>query len=313
MPPPSGRTSKKKEKNDGALDCDAWRLHEALSELVRAYQFRDRKRVCYRDISVTQCHAINALILHGSLQLNRLAAELFLDKSTASRVVDSLEKKGYVRRSVDPSDGRALRLTVTGRGRALFSQIEQNLVDGIKELIADFDPDVRKATADLIGRLGRAASVRFSKKPDPVRRAGPGDVPQAERLLRLCNLPTEGIGGFSGEFFSVAEQNGRIVGLGGMEVCGAIGLLRSVVVAPGCRGKAVGRALVEDRLDWAEKQGLTDVYLLTVTADDYFERFGFVSVDRGSVPSEIKRTAEFSSICPSTATVMRLRPGRRLR
>lgn len=160
---PSDQKTKRDSNEATAFDKDAWELHKALSELVRVYQFRDRKRVCYYDVSVTQCYAINALIRRGSMTLNGLAAELYLDKSTASRVVDSLERKGYVRRSVDPRDARALRLEVTKRGLVLHSQIEQDLVDEMRKLVADIDPDVRRATARLVARLAKAAKIRFSR------------------------------------------------------------------------------------------------------------------------------------------------------
>src|SRR4026208_275729 len=63
--------------------------HEALAALVRVYQFRDRDRICCHDVSVTQCYALEALIRRGELTLNELARELYLDKSTASRVGDA--------------------------------------------------------------------------------------------------------------------------------------------------------------------------------------------------------------------------------
>jgi MarR family 2-MHQ and catechol resistance regulon transcriptional repressor len=131
--------------------------------LVRVYQFRDRKRICYYDVSVTQCYAISALISHGSMTLNGLAAQLYLDKSTASRVVNSLERKGYLRRSIDPRDGRALSLEATKKALALHSRIEQDLLDEMRKLVADIDPDVRQATARLVARLAKAAKIRFSR------------------------------------------------------------------------------------------------------------------------------------------------------
>jgi hypothetical protein len=72
------------------------RIHEALTQLVRVYQFRDRDRICRYDVSVTQCYAVEALVKQGPLRLQALAEQMFLDKSTASRVVDTLERKGYV-------------------------------------------------------------------------------------------------------------------------------------------------------------------------------------------------------------------------
>jgi MarR family 2-MHQ and catechol resistance regulon transcriptional repressor len=146
--------------NASRLQADARDLHEALSELVQAYQFRDRITVCYHDISVTQCYAMT---------LNSLAAELYLDKSTASRVVDALVQKGYVRRLPDPGDARALSLEATGKGLDLHARIIEELIEEMKNLIADSSPAKRRATIQLVGRLARAASKKFKRK---ARRCG---------------------------------------------------------------------------------------------------------------------------------------------
>jgi DNA-binding MarR family transcriptional regulator len=146
------------------LGKDAQNLHEAISELVRAYQFRDRKRTCYYDLSVTECYAVGALVASGPMTLNGLAAKLFLDKSTASRVVDSLEEKGYVGRAVDPEDGRALKIEITGKGNKLHVTIEHDLVDNMRSLLKDVDPQVRSETTRLVSRLAKEAKERFFDK-----------------------------------------------------------------------------------------------------------------------------------------------------
>ncbi len=160
----SNKQDEKPSINSAELDKNALELHKALSELVRVYQFRDRNRICYYDVSATQCYAIGALLLHGAMTLNELAAKLYLDKSTASRVIDSLEQKSYISRLVDPDDGRARILEVTKKGKELHSRIERDLVDEMKQLLADFDPDVRQATIRLFARLVNAVKVRFSQK-----------------------------------------------------------------------------------------------------------------------------------------------------
>jgi MarR family 2-MHQ and catechol resistance regulon transcriptional repressor len=144
------------------LEQDAWELHEALTGLVRLYQFRDRRRICYYGISVTQCYAISALTNHGQMSLNGLADELNLDKSTTSRMIDSLEKKGLAHRSADPGDGRAVCLEATSAGRELQDVIERELVDDLKLIIEDFEPEVRQAASELISRLASATTVRFA-------------------------------------------------------------------------------------------------------------------------------------------------------
>ena len=143
-----------------SLHDHAEALHEALSELVRVYQFRDRDRICCHDVSVTQCYAIDALVRRRPSTLNDLARELYLDKSTASRVVATLVRKRYVARAVHPDDGRALVLTVTAAGRRLHDRIRRDLVGETGHLLEEFEPEVREAAARLILRLARAAAAR---------------------------------------------------------------------------------------------------------------------------------------------------------
>ena len=147
-----------------SLERDAVELHEALSDLLRVYQFRDRKCICYHDISVTQCYTLAALVTLGSVTQNELAEEMYLDKSTTSRVVDSLVRKGYASRVSERGDGRVVRVAPTDAGRHLHVTIERHLIEQEKRLIAEFDPEVRQATARLISRLAREAKERFSRE-----------------------------------------------------------------------------------------------------------------------------------------------------
>ncbi|MGD2114370.1 MAG: MarR family transcriptional regulator [Acidobacteriota bacterium] len=143
-----------------ALTADARRLHGTLEDLIRLVQFRDRDRICCHGISVSQCYALEALASSGPLRLNELAGRLYLEKSTASRVVDGLVAKGHVERARHPEDGRAVLLAVTDGGRALYERIEGDLVAEVRALLADFEPEVRGAMTRLLGRLVEAAASR---------------------------------------------------------------------------------------------------------------------------------------------------------
>jgi len=144
-----------------ALDRDAVALHEAVADLVRVYQFRDRDRICCHDVSVTQCYALETLVAHGPMRLSALAERLFLDKSTTSRVVNSLVRKGYVEQRADPRDGRATTLRASRQGQRLCARITDDLVAQQKQLLQDLDADVRAGAVELVRRLARAADARF--------------------------------------------------------------------------------------------------------------------------------------------------------
>jgi len=152
---------------DHSLQGDAEALHGALANLVRAYQFRDRDRICCHDVSVTQCYALEALITRGPMRLGALAERLFLDKSTASRVVDALVRKGYGERLGDASDGRALSLHATSHGRELFQRIHAELIREQEELIADLTPVARRAAITVITRLASTAERKFGLADGP--------------------------------------------------------------------------------------------------------------------------------------------------
>ena len=148
---------------DSALEHDATEFHRALSDLIRVYQFRDRKRICCNDISVTQCYALEALSRHDGMTLRELAEAMFLDNSTTSRVVDTLEKKGLTTRDPDPHDGRQVHIQATAAGRDLHNRVERDLIDEHKRLLAEFEPEFRRAATRLIARLGRRAHEKVSR------------------------------------------------------------------------------------------------------------------------------------------------------
>ena len=129
------RSRAKLPRTDVSLRGDAIELHVAVSELVRLYQFRDRDKICCHDISVTQCYALEVLVEVGPQRSQALADALRLDKSTTTRVVDALVRKGYVDRSVTSDDARAVSLRVTRSGRALYERINNDLIEQQEALL----------------------------------------------------------------------------------------------------------------------------------------------------------------------------------
>lgn len=139
-----------------------------------------------------------------------------------------------------------------------------------------------------------------------IRPATDHDLDAVESTLRDSDLPLDGLRDQFGEAYAVAVANGEVIGVEGIEVHGADGLLRSAAVATSWRGKGVGDALTRDRIDWAQRRGLRSLYLLTTTAGDYFPRFGFTQADRETAPIAVRQSREFAEACPSTALFMAL-------
>lgn len=136
-----------------------------------------------------------------------------------------------------------------------------------------------------------------------LRPAAPADASAVLELLAAAGLPTDGVPGLLGHFV-VVESDGLIVGAAGLEPAGTAALLRSVVVAERCRGNGLASRLVERLLADAAARSHEAVWLLTETAAPFFGRLGFTIAPRQAAPAALQETAEFSRLCPATATAM---------
>lgn len=129
------------------------------------------------------------------------------------------------------------------------------------------------------------------------------DLDAVLRLLSNSSLPVADLEPHIAAFM-LAKSEGTIVGSVGLETYGERALLRSLCVAESHRSKGIGVALVLTVASRAAEQGVRELYLLTTGAATYFANLGFVSLSRDQVPHEIRCTAQFSSLCPSTAVCM---------
>jgi len=141
--------------------------------------------------------------------------------------------------------------------------------------------------------------------PVTFRAATAADDTALRALLASANLPFDDVSAARQEFI-VAVADGQIVGCGALEMFDGSALLRSLAVAAQHRGAGVGGDLHERLIARAKARGLTRIFLLTTTAAPYFARRGFQAVDRATAPAPMSKSAQFASLCPSTATCMAL-------
>lgn len=123
-------------------------------------------------------------------------------------------------------------------------------------------------------------------------------------LLVESGLPVDDLDAGKLDGFLVAEDGPDIVGLIGLQLFGTIGLLRSLVVTKSARSLGLGGKLVGALESASQTAGVTELWLLTIDADRFFERHGFQVMARDSAPPSIQQSEEFSELCPGTAFLM---------
>ena len=80
-----------------------------------------------------------------------------LDKITVSRAAAALIERGLVRQRRNPGDGRSHFLSLTGDGRALYSEIAPAALAMEAELLAGFSAEERDALETLLRRIEAVA------------------------------------------------------------------------------------------------------------------------------------------------------------
>ncbi len=133
----------------------------------------------------------------------------------------------------------------------------------------------------------------------------PAEEKCVKQLLRQCGLQDTGVLDPHGRVV-VARVAGKVVGVARLEVYRKGGWLRSVAVDPAWQRQGIGRRLVEAMLHRARQEGLRQVFLMTETAQGFFEQLGFVPVPRTAVPAALQAAPQFSWPSCASCQVMRL-------
>ncbi|MFQ5629007.1 MAG: arsenic resistance N-acetyltransferase ArsN2 [bacterium] len=144
------------------------------------------------------------------------------------------------------------------------------------------------------------------KKSIKIRSAKESDYVAIEKLLQSVDLPIEGVKEYL-QHFIIMENDGKMIGVVGLEVYGNKALLRSLAVVGEAHGLGLGKMLYNKILEKARQLHVDEIYLLTETAEAFFTRQGFVHISRDAVDSHVKKSVEFQSVCPESAACMRLK------
>jgi DNA-binding MarR family transcriptional regulator len=135
------------------------RLHGLFMDLVRvAGLLQPDQALPGHGISLSQAYAIHELDHGGGLSQQELAERLYLEKSTVSRMIADLERKGLVERERDPDNRRTYRLRLTAEGRAFHVAVAEGYGARYHQWTAAMTPAEREALL-----IGLPALIRVVK------------------------------------------------------------------------------------------------------------------------------------------------------
>lgn len=136
-------------------------MNPITSELVRICRYFtafERGAVCCGTVTVPQCLVMQEL-LGGARDLGSLAAFAGTSASAMTRLVDGLERKGWVERRRDAEDRRRVVIALTADGAAEATRL-QRLTDVAVEAVLRFIPEADRPDVLRVMTLVRAAMAQ---------------------------------------------------------------------------------------------------------------------------------------------------------
>jgi amino-acid N-acetyltransferase len=128
--------------------------------------------------------------------------------------------------------------------------------------------------------------------------------PEIRRLLANSDLHHEDITTAQLKHFVLGWDGPQLVAVVGLEIKSRSALLRSLAVDADYRSRGVATSLVGQIEDYARSMEVGSLYLLTLTAEGFFNKCGYRPIARDSAPAAIQETAEFRNLCPASAVCM---------
>ena len=135
-------------------EADAGKLAAAMVALVRAFGLhRPHETPCGEPIPVAEAYALMDLAAGGPLNHGELAARLQLEKSTVSRLVRQLEKRGWIARAPAGHDRRVLRIRLTAGGKRAAARLARARHSKFDQLLGAIPKEKRKLVLEAMSAL----------------------------------------------------------------------------------------------------------------------------------------------------------------
>jgi DNA-binding MarR family transcriptional regulator len=137
-----------------ALQLDAWRAfltaHARLTDqLGRELREREGLPLTWYDVLVQLSEAEG-----HQLRMQQLADRVLLSKSGLTRLIDRMERAGYVARTPCEDDRRGTYATMTAEGYAVLVRTAPTHLGGVREHFADaLDDDEAGTVAPVLQRM----------------------------------------------------------------------------------------------------------------------------------------------------------------
>lgn len=144
-----------------------WKAGKAIDKV-------DRASISETGLHLSDFTIMEALLHKGPLPINAIGEKVLLTSGSMTAAVNRLEKKGFVTRVKDPSDGRCYYVHLTKQGAKVIKKAYASHKRNLERVAEALTAGERDELARLLKKIGRhAEKVQIYKKEDSCERTDP--------------------------------------------------------------------------------------------------------------------------------------------
>lgn len=235
------------------------------------------------DFSLTEVRVLYELAHRDDLTAARLGIDLGLDRGYLSRILQSFEKRGLIKKTRSSSDARQSHLALTAKGRKVFAPLNTRSQQDVGAMLNRLSPTDQDRLIEAMATIEKL----IAPKPDPkvpyiIRPHRPGDMGwivhrhgalyseeygwDEDFEALVAQITSDFIKKFDPkrERCWIVEREGEIVGsVLLVKKSKTIAQLRLLLVEPTARGLGIGKRLVDECVRFAKQKGYRKIVLWT--------------------------------------------------
>ncbi|MGK5740208.1 MarR family winged helix-turn-helix transcriptional regulator [Micromonospora sp. URMC 103] len=141
---------------------DVGTAQDALMRFIRNFGLHQPDRTpCGQPLPVSEAHALAEIARDGHLRQAELTRRLRLEKSTISRLVTNLERRGWITRQAASEDGRGVLLQLTEAGVTAAARQAEARRTKFTTLLARIPDEQRASVVHALQTLAEAADEKL--------------------------------------------------------------------------------------------------------------------------------------------------------
>ena len=130
-------------------------IEELLRSVATILKKRGRDILADFDITPPQLDALLVLREHGELTMGELCQKMFLACSTATDLIDRMERNQLIERVRDTSDRRVIRLRILAKGHSIIGEVLAARRAYLGRILAEVGAEDREQLIRTLGLLNQ--------------------------------------------------------------------------------------------------------------------------------------------------------------